>query len=37
MYDGTKILNFNKPTNCFENGILSFSIDDSNYFGKIDD
>ena len=37
MYDGTKILKINQPENSFKEEILSFSIDDSNYYGKIDD
>ena len=37
MYDGTKICNTKEPPNSFEDGIFSFSIDDSNYFEKEDD
>ena len=34
LYDGTKIFNTNEPSNCFLEGILLFSFDDSNYLGK---
>ena len=36
LYDGTKICNTNEPTNSFLDEIFSFSINDSNYFGQID-